>query len=57
MAAGAGALPQRTLVDPRAWALALAVLALPALMLVPTAGLILAVLAVLLLAAGRLWPA
>lgn len=56
VAAGAGTLPQRTLVDPRAWALALAVLALPALMLVPTAGLVLAVLAVLLLATGRLWP-
>ena len=53
---GAGRLSLDTLVDPRAWALALAVLALPALMLVPTAGLVLAVLAVLLLATGRLWP-
>ena len=57
LAAGTGTTPRQPLADPKAWALALAVLALPALMLVPVAGLVLAILAVLLLAAGWLWPA
>lgn len=57
LATASGTLPRRAVADPLAWSLALAVVALPALMLVPVAGLVLAVLAVLLLAAGRLWPA
>ncbi len=57
LAAGSGTLPRRHLADPRAWALALAVLAVPALLLVPLAGLVLAVVSVLLLAVGWLWPA
>ena len=57
LAAGCGTTPRQPLADPLAWALTLAVVALPALMLVPVAGLVLAILAVLLLAAGWLWPA
>ena len=57
LAAGNDALPRRTLADPLAWALGLAVLGLPALVLVPVAGAVLLALSLLLLAAGRLWPA
>lgn len=57
LAAASGSLPRRPLADPRAWALGLAVLAVPALFLVPVAGAVLAGLAVLLLASGWLWPA
>lgn len=57
LAAATNTLPRRAVADPRAWALGLAVLAAPALLLVPTAGLVLAGLAVLLLATGWLWPA
>lgn len=57
LAAGLGTAPRRRLSDPLAWALALAVVGIPALVLVPTAGLVLLALSLLLLAAGRLWPA
>jgi len=53
VAAGNDALPERPLADPVAWALGLAVVGLPALLLVPAAGVVLLVLSVLLLVAGR----
>ena len=57
IAARAQAAPDAPRQDLLAWSLAAVVLGLPALMLVPVAGLVLAILAVLLLAAGWLWPA
>ncbi|ODS62776.1 MULTISPECIES: DoxX family protein [unclassified Arenimonas] len=54
LAAGNDALPERPLADPVAWALGLAVLGLPALLLVPAVGLVLLALSVLLLVARRL---
>lgn len=54
LAAGNDALPERPLADPAAWALGLAVLGLPALLLVPAVGLVLLALSVLLLVARRL---
>lgn len=57
LAAGSGTTPRRCLADPLAWSLALAVLGIPALMLVPVAGGALLVLSLLLLATGKLWPA
>lgn len=57
LAAGNDALPERPLADPVAWALGLAVLGLPALLLVPAAGLVLLALSMLLLVAGRLLAA
>lgn len=57
LAAGSATTPRRSLADPLAWSLALAVLGIPTVMLLPVAGLVLLVLSLLLLAAGRLWPA
>lgn len=57
LAAGIDALPERPLADPVAWALGLAVLGLPALLLVPAVGLVLLALSVLLLVARRLLAA
>lgn len=54
VAAGNDALPERPLADPVAWALGLAVVGLPALLLVPAAGAVLLALSVLLLVARRL---
>lgn len=54
LAAGNDALPERPLADPVAWALGLAVVGLPALVLVPAVGLVLLALSVLLLVARRL---
>lgn len=54
LAASTDALPERPLADPVAWALGLAVVGLPALVLLPVAGAVLLALSALLLVAGRL---